>query len=54
MQKLQVITSQQPNSKWPHYKITQLNSIITSEFAAMKCLTYIDFFFAASTWNKQN
>lgn len=42
--KPQVITSQQPNSKWPHYMITQLNSLITSEFAAMKCLTYIDFF----------
>lgn len=43
--KPQVITSRHPSSKWPHYTITQLNSVITSEFAAMKRLTYIDFFF---------
>lgn len=42
--KPQVIISQHPNSKWPHYMITQLNSVFTSEFVAMKCLTYIDFF----------
>lgn len=42
--KPQVITSRHPSSKWPHYTITQLNSVITSEFAAMKRLTYIDFF----------
>lgn len=42
--KPQVITSQnQIASGLITWK--QLNSVITSEFAAMKCLTYIDFFF---------